>query len=76
MIDAIDPRKDVDGLTVESAGRLAAGREGFVPCTPLGCMELIARTGVSLRGAEAVVLGRSELVGRPVARLLSGRTPP
>ncbi len=70
VIDAIDPSKDVDGLTAQSAGFLATKRAGFVPCTPLGCMELLRRTGASLRGAEALVIGRSDLVGRPIARLL------
>ncbi len=70
VVDALPPDKDVDGLHVVNAGRLAQKREGFVPCTPAGCMELLARTGVSLRGAEAVVVGRSDLVGRPIARLL------
>lgn len=70
VVDALPPDKDVDGLHVVNAGRLAQKRKGFVPCTPAGCMELLARTGVSLRGAEAVVVGRSDLVGRPIARLL------
>ncbi len=70
VLDAIDPAKDVDGLHVVSAGLLSQRRPGFVSCTPAGVMELLARTGVSLRGAEALVIGRSDLVGRPVARLL------
>ncbi len=70
VLDALPPGKDVDGLHVVNAGRLAQKREGFVPCTPAGCMELLARTGTTLRGAEAVVVGRSDLVGRPLARLL------
>lgn len=70
VVDNLPPDKDVDGLHVVNAGRLMQKREGFVPCTPAGCMELLARTGVSLRGAEAVVVGRSDLVGRPIARLL------
>ena len=70
VIDAIDPAKDVDGLTAHNAGFLATKRAGFVPCTPLGCMELLRRTGASVRGAEALVIGRSDLVGRPIARLL------
>ncbi|MDP2313878.1 MAG: bifunctional methylenetetrahydrofolate dehydrogenase/methenyltetrahydrofolate cyclohydrolase FolD [Pseudomonadota bacterium] len=70
VLDTIDPAKDVDGLHVVSAGLLSQKRPGFVSCTPAGVMELLARTGVTLRGAEALVIGRSDLVGRPVARLL------
>jgi methylenetetrahydrofolate dehydrogenase (NADP+)/methenyltetrahydrofolate cyclohydrolase len=69
----IDPDKDVDGLTPVSAGRLVQGLPGLRPCTPLGCMELLDRYGVELSGAEAVVLGRSDLVGKPVAHLLLAR---
>jgi methylenetetrahydrofolate dehydrogenase (NADP+)/methenyltetrahydrofolate cyclohydrolase len=70
IIDAIDPAKDVDGLHPINAGRLAGGKDGLVPCTPLGCMLLLKQTLPSLAGLEAVVVGRSELVGRPVAQLL------
>jgi methylenetetrahydrofolate dehydrogenase (NADP+)/methenyltetrahydrofolate cyclohydrolase len=66
----IDARKDVDGLTPTSAGLLALGREGLRPATPLGVMELLADTGVALEGAEAVVVGRSNLFGKPMAALL------
>jgi methylenetetrahydrofolate dehydrogenase (NADP+) / methenyltetrahydrofolate cyclohydrolase len=66
----IDPRKDVDGLTPVSAGLLAQGKPGLRPCTPSGCMELLRRQDVALEGAEAVVLGRSDLVGKPIAQLL------
>jgi methylenetetrahydrofolate dehydrogenase (NADP+)/methenyltetrahydrofolate cyclohydrolase len=66
----IDPRKDVDGLTPVSAGLLAQGKPGLRPCTPSGCMELLRRHGVELEGAEAVVIGRSDLVGKPIAALL------
>jgi methylenetetrahydrofolate dehydrogenase (NADP+)/methenyltetrahydrofolate cyclohydrolase len=66
----IDPRKDVDGLTPVSAGLLAQGKPGLRPCTPSGCMELLRRHDVALEGAEAVVLGRSDLVGKPIAALL------
>jgi methylenetetrahydrofolate dehydrogenase (NADP+) / methenyltetrahydrofolate cyclohydrolase len=66
----IDPAKDVDGLTPISAGRLAKGLPGLRPCTPAGCMELLRRYDVALEGAEAVVVGRSDLVGKPVAALL------
>ena len=69
-IAAIDPDKDVDGLTAGNAGLLAQGRPGLVPCTPQGAMELIGRAGVNPAGADAVVIGRSILVGRPLASLL------
>ena len=70
MTAAIAPEKDVDGLTPISAGLLAQGRPGLVPCTPAGVMELLAHTGVELEGSHAVVLGRSQLVGKPLAQLL------
>jgi methylenetetrahydrofolate dehydrogenase (NADP+)/methenyltetrahydrofolate cyclohydrolase len=70
MTGAILAAKDVDGLTPVNAGLLSQGRPGLVPCTPLGVMELLAHTGVELEGARAVVLGRSGLVGKPVAQLL------
>jgi methylenetetrahydrofolate dehydrogenase (NADP+) / methenyltetrahydrofolate cyclohydrolase len=68
----IDARKDVDGLTPLSAGLLALGREGLRPCTPEGVMVLLAEAGVQLSGAEAVVIGRSNLFGKPMAQLLLG----
>jgi len=70
VVAAIDPGKDVDGLTPTNAGLLAHGTPGLVPCTPAGVMELLRDEGVDLKGAEAVVVGRSKLVGVPVARLL------
>jgi methylenetetrahydrofolate dehydrogenase (NADP+) / methenyltetrahydrofolate cyclohydrolase len=70
VVAAIDPGKDVDGLTPVNAGLLAHGTPGLVPCTPAGVMELLRHEGVDLEGAEAVVVGRSKLVGVPVARLL------
>jgi len=70
VVAAIDPAKDVDGLTPLNAGLLAHGTPGLVPCTPAGVMELLRHEGVELEGAEAVVVGRSKLVGVPVARLL------
>ena len=72
VVAAIDPAKDVDGLTPTNAGLLAHGMPGLVPCTPAGVMELLRDEGVELEGAEAVVVGRSKLVGVPVARLLLG----
>ena len=66
----IDAAKDVDGLTAVSAGLLALGREGLRPCTPSGCMHLLAQAAVRLEGAEAVVVGRSNLFGKPMAQLL------
>jgi methylenetetrahydrofolate dehydrogenase (NADP+)/methenyltetrahydrofolate cyclohydrolase len=71
VVAAIDPAKDVDGLTATSAGLLAQGRPGMVPCTPLGVMELLREAGVEVSGADAVVVGRSILVGRPMAALLT-----
>ncbi len=70
LTELIRPDKDVDGLTPASAGLLAKNRPGLRPCTPLGCMELLRRHDVELRGAEAVVVGRSDLVGKPIAQLL------
>jgi methylenetetrahydrofolate dehydrogenase (NADP+)/methenyltetrahydrofolate cyclohydrolase len=70
VVAAIDPGKDVDGLTPVNAGLLAHGTPALVPCTPAGVIELLRHEGVDLEGAEAVVVGRSKLVGVPVARLL------
>jgi methylenetetrahydrofolate dehydrogenase (NADP+)/methenyltetrahydrofolate cyclohydrolase len=70
LTELIDPGKDVDGLTPISAGLLAKGRPGLRPSTPSGVMELLRRHDVALEGAEAVVVGRSDLVGKPVAALL------
>jgi methylenetetrahydrofolate dehydrogenase (NADP+)/methenyltetrahydrofolate cyclohydrolase len=71
VIEAIPAHKDVDGLHPENLGRVAQGRPRFVACTPQGCMRLLAVAGVALAGANAVVLGRSVLVGKPVSYLLS-----
>jgi methylenetetrahydrofolate dehydrogenase (NADP+)/methenyltetrahydrofolate cyclohydrolase len=71
--DAIDPGKDVDGLHPENAGLLHQGRPRFVPCTPAGILALLDHYGVPLAGARAVILGRSGLVGRPLAALLTAR---
>ncbi len=70
VIAAIDPDKDVDGLHVINAGRLAAGLPGLVPCTPLGCLLLLKDELGDMSGLNAVVLGRSNLVGKPIAQLL------
>jgi methylenetetrahydrofolate dehydrogenase (NADP+) / methenyltetrahydrofolate cyclohydrolase len=70
LAETIPPGKDVDGLTPISVGRLVKGRPGLRPCTPQGIMELLRRHEVALEGAEAVVVGRSDLVGRPVSALL------
>ncbi len=70
VIAAIDPAKDVDGFHVVNAGLLSTGGAALVPCTPRGCLMLLRDAGVRLQGAEAVVLGRSNIVGKPVAQLL------
>jgi methylenetetrahydrofolate dehydrogenase (NADP+)/methenyltetrahydrofolate cyclohydrolase len=72
IVAAIEPAKDVDGLTPVNAGLLAQGHPGLVPCTPQGIVELIRHAGGELEGAEAVIVGRSILVGRPLASLLLG----
>jgi methylenetetrahydrofolate dehydrogenase (NADP+)/methenyltetrahydrofolate cyclohydrolase len=71
VLRALDPAKDVDGLHPTSLGLLAQGKPGFVPCTPRGCMRLLAEVGAELAGARAVVVGRSLLVGKPIALLLA-----
>jgi len=73
VIDALDPRKDVDGLHPVNAGLLWVGRKGLRPCTPLGSMRLLDETGVKLDGARAIVVGRSNLVGKPIAAMLLER---
>jgi methylenetetrahydrofolate dehydrogenase (NADP+)/methenyltetrahydrofolate cyclohydrolase len=70
VIAAIDPAKDVDGFHPLNAGRLATGLPGLAPCTPLGCIRLVRTVHASLAGMEAVVVGRSNIVGRPLAQLL------
>ena len=74
VVETIDPAKDVDGLTPVSSGRLALGLPGLVPCTPLGCLMLLKDRLGSLSGLEAVVIGRSILVGKPMAQLLLGES--
>ncbi len=73
VVDALSPLKDVDGLHPENAGLLALGRPRFIPCTPLGVCELLSRSSVDVRGKELVVIGRSNLVGRPLSILLSSK---
>lgn len=70
IINAISPTKDVDGFHILNAGKLATGQEGFVPCTPLGCLMLLKDTIGDLSGKHAVVIGRSNIVGKPMASLL------
>ncbi len=72
VIAAIDPAKDVDGFHVVNAGRLAVGEDAFVPCTPLGCLMLLKDAIGDLSGKNAVVIGRSNIVGKPMAQLLLG----
>jgi methylenetetrahydrofolate dehydrogenase (NADP+) / methenyltetrahydrofolate cyclohydrolase len=71
VIASVDPAKDVDGLHPVNLGRLAQGHPSVIPCTPKGCLRLLDEAGATLRGARAVVLGRSVLVGRPIALLLA-----
>jgi methylenetetrahydrofolate dehydrogenase (NADP+)/methenyltetrahydrofolate cyclohydrolase len=71
---ALAPDKDVDGLTPVNAGRLLRNDPGLRPCTPLGCLEILDRNGIELEGARAVVIGRSDIVGKPVALLLLHRS--
>jgi methylenetetrahydrofolate dehydrogenase (NADP+)/methenyltetrahydrofolate cyclohydrolase len=73
VLESIAPQKDVDGFHEANLGALMAGRTGVVPCTPLGCMRLIEHAGVQIAGRHAVVVGRSNIVGKPVAHLLLQR---
>jgi methylenetetrahydrofolate dehydrogenase (NADP+)/methenyltetrahydrofolate cyclohydrolase len=70
VLEAVDPAKDVDGFHPLNLGRLVSGRAGLVACTPAGCMEILRRSGIPLEGADAVVVGRSDIVGKPMALLL------
>ena len=70
VVEAVDPAKDVDGFHPFNVGLLASGHPGLVPCTPLGIMRLLAETGIALEGTRALILGRSTIVGRPLAMLL------
>jgi methylenetetrahydrofolate dehydrogenase (NADP+)/methenyltetrahydrofolate cyclohydrolase len=73
VFDAIDPMKDVDGFNPVSVGRLVQGRAHLAPCTPSGVIEMLDRSGITIAGSRAVVLGRSEIVGKPMAMLLLRR---
>jgi methylenetetrahydrofolate dehydrogenase (NADP+)/methenyltetrahydrofolate cyclohydrolase len=70
VLEAVDPAKDVDGFHPVNLGRLLSGRPGLVACTPAGCMEILRRSNIQIEGANAVVLGRSDIVGKPMALLL------
>ena len=70
VLAAIDPRKDVDGFHAVNVGKLVSGLDGFVPCTPLGVMEILKEYGIDAAGLNAVVIGRSNIVGKPMANLL------
>lgn len=70
VLEAVDPAKDVDGFHPENLGRLVSGRPGLVACTPAGAMEILRRSGIPLEGANAAVVGRSDIVGKPMALLL------
>jgi methylenetetrahydrofolate dehydrogenase (NADP+)/methenyltetrahydrofolate cyclohydrolase len=74
VLDVMDPARDVDGFHAINAGALFSGREGMVPCTPTGCMKLLDHAGVKLEGARALVIGRSNIVGKPMAMLLLARS--
>jgi methylenetetrahydrofolate dehydrogenase (NADP+)/methenyltetrahydrofolate cyclohydrolase len=74
LLSRVDPDKDVDGLHPVSLGRLVLGEDGSLPCTPVGCIELLRRHGVPIAGAEVVVVGRGLTVGRPLGLLLTRRT--
>lgn len=76
VVEAIDPRKDVDGFHPVNVGKLALGdADAFVPCTPLGCQRLLVEAGIETKGARVVILGRSMIVGKPLALLLSNKGP-
>ncbi len=70
VLESVDPAKDVDGFHPMNLGRLVSGRPGLVACTPAGCMEILRRGNIAIEGANAVVLGRSDIVGKPMALLL------
>src|SRR5208337_5472672 len=71
VLMAVDPAKDVDGFHPVNVGLLSTQRPGLVPCTPAGCMEILRRSNIPIEGQDAVVVGRSDIVGKPVAMLLT-----
>ncbi len=73
ILDAVSPDKDVDGFHYTNVGKLVANQDGFVPCTPLGIIELLSASGIAIQGAHAVIVGRSDIVGKPAACLLLHR---
>ena len=73
ILEAMDPEKDADGLHPMNLGNLLGGKPGAIPCTPAGCVEILDHYGIPIEGAEVVVIGRSRLVGKPLAQLLLGR---
>ncbi|NOT30668.1 MAG: bifunctional methylenetetrahydrofolate dehydrogenase/methenyltetrahydrofolate cyclohydrolase FolD [Planctomycetes bacterium] len=73
VLERLDPAKDVDGLTARNVAALWRGEEGLVPCTPAGCIELLDRNGIAIEGKRVVVIGRSQLVGKPLAALFLAR---
>jgi len=75
VINAIDPEKDVDGFHPVNAGKLLIGLDGFIPCTPLGVLEMLKRSNIETSGKHAVVVGRSNIVGKPLAMLLAQKRP-
>ncbi|MGD0900567.1 MAG: bifunctional 5,10-methylenetetrahydrofolate dehydrogenase/5,10-methenyltetrahydrofolate cyclohydrolase [Thermoguttaceae bacterium] len=75
VLDAVDPRKDVDAFHPENVGRIVQGRPRFLPCTPHGVQQLLIRSGVPIAGAHVVILGRSEIVGKPMAAMLMQKGP-
>ena len=73
MLDAVDPAKDVDAFHPDNVGRIMQGRPRFLPCTPYGVQQLLLRSNIQLAGADVVMLGRSDIVGKPMAALLMQR---
>ena len=75
VLYAIDPKKDVDGFHPVNLGKLMIGEPDFIPCTPYGIQQLLIRSGIKIDGAEVVVLGRSNMVGKPIANILLQKKP-
>jgi methylenetetrahydrofolate dehydrogenase (NADP+)/methenyltetrahydrofolate cyclohydrolase len=76
VLDAVHPLKDVDCFHPENVGRMVQGRPRYLPCTPHGCLQILHRSGIPVRGKRAVVVGRSEIVGKPLANLLAAKESP